>query len=156
MSTAHTTSELARFAALSEVEVAWAAGFLDADGSLSLTRAVDRRRTRPFPHHHRPVMRVSQTTVEPIEKLQSIFGGGKRRYSRGEWVWQLENVALIAAAIERLIPHLVRKRPEAELMLRYCRGPGRNLGRRRLTPERWREREDLCEQLADLREVRRG
>lgn len=78
-------------------EVAWAAGFLEGDGSFGFTQ------TRPT---QRPYLRIRVDQVEPspLVRLQAIFGGSThisgRRTSAGNAVhrWQVagaraENVA---------------------------------------------------------------
>lgn len=52
------------------MEIAWAAGFLEGDGTFT------RKRVSGY-----------QKTTEPLERLQTIFGGTLREYQRGYWEW---------------------------------------------------------------------
>lgn len=108
-----------------EYKIAWAAGFVDGEGcfimqpntgSDSYTIALD----------------VTQTHPEPLDILASLFGGKvkvrKAPTAAGNvvYIWHMGGVKKITPIIEALLPHLVLKKRQAELILDYCKTVGYN------------------------------
>jgi hypothetical protein len=110
-------------AALSLTDIAWSAGFMDGEGSMTLVRdsrrdAHDRRNDTL-----RPRMNGYNTNPEPLFKLQSMYGGTVRpvarksrpRNQKAAWVWSIANLRAIEAA-EIMSPFLTIKKPHAQLL----------------------------------------
>ena len=89
--------------------MAYVAGFLEADGHFHF----DGRK-----HYQYPAITVTQKYGAIITALESQFGGHKR-CPKGYWHWNVRGVRAIAL-ITGVLPHLVIKRDQAELLLR-CR-----------------------------------
>ncbi len=95
-----------------ERQVIWAAGFLDGEGSISLS---DRGGGKIA-----LVLSASQTkTREPMEILHSLFGGTvgfspERGARAAVHTWQLTGMAAVTA-LHHLWPYLVVKRPQAKV-----------------------------------------
>ena len=136
------------------LDVAWAAGFFDGEGTIQVLSLQPRR------YSHRLKISAVQTTVEPIRRLQHIFGGfvggpysnsGKRR---DYWVWSLDDMP-VKAALRRMLPHLTVKREQALAVLdlpfraaRRCRRTGRFLP---IATATWKRREAIRQELFRLR-----
>lgn len=88
---------------MTDIDLAWAAGFIDGEGCLIFMQN-DAKLT------------ISQKDPRPLVKLKNLFGGSICRHSRGIWVYQLTTNKCYAA-LPLLIPFLVLKRDQAELLL---------------------------------------
>lgn len=102
---------------MNEREVAWAAGFFDGEGTVTLSpygqvgrpdREV-RRRLR---------ISVSQKHRAPLEVFQRLFGGTIHRSNERCFAWHA-NSRIALAALRELLPYLVVKREVAELGIRH-------------------------------------
>ncbi len=96
----------------SETELAWAAGFFDGEGSVSVVRRSPRGR------YWYPLVQVGNRERSPIERFKEIVGAGfiYTRHQDGFHMWgaasrKAEKVLL------QIIPYLVNKRKQAELAL---------------------------------------
>ena len=96
------------------VDYAWAAGFLDGEGTFLAT---------PRGSSYQPQIAAAQVVPEPIERLHALLGGtvqvvnDKRPQHRPYWRWGLWGATAVRAVVPPLLPHLTTKRREAELLL---------------------------------------
>lgn len=103
-----------------QLELAWAAGFIDGEGYIGTsdcTRKTDKSGVRRFS----AVVDVSQVKPEPIYKLQQLLGGNVRAFNTAYGVhhtWRLYGDNTIAA-LRLVIPYLVNKRRQAELVIEF-------------------------------------
>jgi hypothetical protein len=102
---------------MTETDKAWAAGFLDGEAYIGVTRAFyGKRREKYF---HRVCISVAQVKKTPLEKLQSMFGG-RVTQMRGpcglHWVWVLTAwpASIVLCVLQ---PYFVAKRAQVELCL---------------------------------------
>lgn len=100
-----------------QLRVAWAAGFIDGEGSFTTTTS--RKGVGS------PFMEVSQLTEAPLLELASLFGGIVRAYNRKGFDckvfrWQLSGKANLVLAIQEILPHLKNKTGVANNLLEYC------------------------------------
>jgi hypothetical protein len=79
-------------------KIAYAAGFIDGEGSICVT--VDTR---------------------PLRLLQKLFGGRLYTGDHNKWTWTLSHRDRVAPALRYLIPFLIVKQANAKLVLNYCR-----------------------------------
>lgn len=94
-----------------ETDLAWAAGFIDGEGSVGIYGKSDRR------------IGASQSMREPLDKLASMFGGNVKEDRRREghlgskkmWKWEAYGDKARDAAL-LLIPYAMVKRPQLELL----------------------------------------
>ena len=113
-------------------DLAWAAGFIDGEGTISVYGRSDRI------NEFRVTIQAVNTKRAALEKLQGMFGGtvhdmhrvtpGKNWKPSFYWTLSYEKAA---AAIRLLLPFLVIKRPQAELALEaraFVGQPGRKRG----------------------------
>ena len=132
-------------------DIAWAAGFLDGEGSFVLVNYQDKGISR-----RRTSISADQILREPLDKLVKAIGGSVsgpiRNTSAGNPIyrWVLRGNAI--TALEALIPHLTVKKERAELLLRYARTQSR---RRIKTPEELRIREEVVQEWAALAGLRK-
>jgi len=96
--------------------LAWAAGFVDGEGSIALCRG-GRNRRQIFLR-----VEVSQSVLEPLEKLQSLFGGSLRQvmgYKRPYWRLNLFGRTAVEM-LRRIQPWLVVKAKHAALAIKWA------------------------------------
>ena len=97
---------------------AWAAGFIDGEGSVGLYR---RRETH---RHEEFYVRLSavNTVIAPLEKLQLMFGGtihpnstrpSHQVHWKDSWIWVCSH-RLAENALRALLPYFIVKVPQAE------------------------------------------
>lgn len=136
-----------------EIELAWAAGFIDGEGSFSIFRNRHRSRELPqeTPYYHRPVIRASQIIREPLDRLATRLDGYVSSVGPKGFAWLAEGPVLVARTARLLLPYLTVKRAQAELAIAYCEGAGRWHKRtERITAEEWAERDAMSEQMRAL------
>ena len=140
----------------SEIELAWAAGFFDGEGCVSVVKRHTGSSAKRSYLYYQLNLNAPQINKDPLLKLKSLFGGqvrctrsyGNRRPS---FVWTL-HAALAEKALRALLPYLIVKKAEAELALQYRATikPAGNYGRRRvLTDWDWAERTAISEALQE-------
>lgn len=98
----------------SDTDIAWAAGFFDGEGSISVP--VMRGRV------HFIRLSISQNRLEPLRQLQSWFGGFINPHSSdGIWTWTLSSKGsrLFLSAVR---PYLRVKYAQADLALSFPLG----------------------------------
>lgn len=104
-----------------DTERAWAAGFLDGEGSFT----IDGRPTR----HYRPMISATQIDRTPLFLLRDWFGGhvytqrtlAERRATSS---WQCSSRINVLDVLTEIRPFLIVKAAQADLMLEYLNGPG--------------------------------
>ena len=102
-------------------QLAWAAGFLDGDGFITIQNRKTKYKDRVYEGTY---LRVGacQAHLTPLETLQDIFGGSIRPKHMGsnphgynrkqQWIWTL-STQQAADALKQMLPYLVHKREVA-------------------------------------------
>lgn len=102
-------------------EISYIAGFLDGEGCFTICK-----HKRGNEYYFRPVIAVCNTNRDVIEFIAKKFGGmfqktkPSKRGHRDRWQWSTENREKIIKICEMLIPHLIIKKRQAELLKRWC------------------------------------
>lgn len=112
-------------------QLAWAAGFIDGEGFVGLSRGVSKKTGRPF---HQLIVDVSQMKREPLDVLVELFGSRVRLGRQGTvYFWRVGTTDAVRV-LREIAPYTVGKRRQVELGIEF----GKTLcGRqgRVLTPE---------------------
>lgn len=106
-----------------KVDLAWAAGFIEGEGSISIAKksTVSRYDKKYFYYSLQIV--VGQINPLPLERLQKLFGGslygpilkeGKRPFYR----WQISSKAA-SEMLEKIAPYMSSKLNEVEIALKF-------------------------------------
>jgi hypothetical protein len=148
---------LAAARAAEELEIAWAAGFLDGEGSFVISRVKSKSPAASV--LHRPLISVAQTgDPECLRRLKRLFAGyvirATRKTSAGRtfYMWRLDSARELRRVIPKLLPYLIVKRAEAEVVLQLAqRIAPRPVGPKRLAEIEIATREALAHQLLALR-----
>lgn len=120
--------------AFSEIDLAYTAGFIDADGSIGIYNRHSARKTNSS--CATPTMSISNKSKDCLEAIQkSIDGIGKlrcqnRNEKNSNWAvaWILDfRVNEIDFLLPQLLPYLKLKRKQAELIIYAQSLPKRNM-----------------------------
>lgn len=121
--------------------LAYMAGFVDGEGHLSLhEQRSGAQRTRRLV----PFVAISQKDPVCLQWVAEKFGGSLKFNARGYWHWTLRNQAALDL-LEALLPYLILKRPQAELLLTV------RLRRYHKVPSTHEERQAVKRDLQELR-----
>lgn len=109
-----------------DLDLAWAAGFIDGEGCILVTRGSQRHNGgRSYGARERYYLEMSacQTSVEPLLKLKGLFGGSISEHhtqgnQRRAWRWTAA-AACVSRTCRELLPYLVVKRQQAEIALLF-------------------------------------
>lgn len=108
-----------------EAELAYFAGILDGEGCLSLD-SLKQRISGGHRVYHNPCIRVSNTDARLIQWIQARFPGRvapvkiRALMRKPQWTWSLYGPT-VEAVLVAVVPHLVIKREQAELLIEYRR-----------------------------------
>lgn len=114
-----------------EAELAYFAGLIDGEGSFVLHH---RRGSHVFACQ----LQIGNTDVRMLEWVRERFGGSitleRRNNSKHKPVWRwVSNANTLSDAITALLPYLIVKKDQAELILAYRRTLGAIVNSRRST-----------------------
>lgn len=114
---------------LSDFERGWIAGLIDGDGSIALN-FVKRKRKYHYRHDFSllPSIRITNNNLELLEVLKKTIGGGiciqrasaKNKKWKDFYHWTLVGIFRIKSLLKQVLPDLIVRRPQAELILKYC------------------------------------
>ena len=111
-----------------ELKMAYMAGVIDGDGSLSLFRKLDRDAVSPV---YYPCIQLMNLNQDIINMFKSEFSGNtgiKKSYigndgslRREVFRWKLEKAPKCAPALNSLVNYLIIKKDRAELLIQYIK-----------------------------------
>jgi hypothetical protein len=106
---------------LDALRVAWAAGFFDGEGCISIAKPVNKRKTGKVYVTYALQAIIAQRDRRPLEVLVGLFGGNITSVKiHGSTYWYLRKHGVKAVAmLEQLLPFLVLKKEQAELAIRF-------------------------------------
>lgn len=109
----------------SDFDKGYLAGFIDADGSITIKKAVDKRVNKTY---YAPLVSFYNTDAKLMSKIRSIvktgsFHKGKRRKPKHKpkFVYNVGSINGAKQILEQITPHLIVKRRRAELVLEFIK-----------------------------------
>lgn len=102
-----------------ELRIAWAAGFFDGEGTVTIQRRKASNggayimQMAVFQKHPGPVFRFLE-----IAGCGSVHATGKNRATGAQWQWRASG-RQAQAVLERLMPHLVAKLDQAQIAVAF-------------------------------------
>jgi hypothetical protein len=108
--------------------LAWAAGFLDGDGFITIQNRNQNISGIIYKGHY---LRIGacQANITPLEELKSLFGGTIREKNSGpnkegynrkqQWIWQCSTRSAKEALVQ-LLPYLIHKKTVACLAIEFA------------------------------------
>jgi hypothetical protein len=160
---------------LTETEKAWLAGFVDGEGSITISKQI--RKNRPSPAY-RALIEVANTNKAPLEFIMKEYGGKiyhaheKRRRKNGKkwsdaFTWYCP-ISVSERLLTDIFPYLRVKSKQAEIVLEFIRHIktlnrepirdkfGRIAGSKHLTKEELDYRESLYSKVRSLNQKSKG
>lgn len=110
-------------------DLAWAAGFFDGEGCISVVRCTHKGVAR---EQVQVLLDVAQVNPTPLERLVALFGGRIRVSPNGQdGAWRIHAWRIYGrkagVILQQVLPYLIGKRRQAELCLELISmqgGPG--------------------------------
>ena len=128
-------------------QVIWAAGFLDGESYIGLSRGLSKSTGRPF---HQAIIDAAQIRRAPLDVLANLFGGNVREGTRA-YYWRVSG-RHTQTALRETLPYFVMKRRQAELVLEFCDTMSGKQGKR-LSDVLLAERELMWAELRVLNQI---
>ena len=103
---------------MNETDVAWAAGIIDGEGCIHVQRRwpESHRNSKSLYHYLR--LSVTNTDIEMLKRLQSIFQGSINQRKDGSFEWGLGGMKAVKALVA-VGPYSTTKRKEIELGINF-------------------------------------
>lgn len=105
---------------MKNLDIRYLAGILDGEGNLGIKRGKGAR----FPLYQ-IIVRVGMCDTKVVKRLHEGFGGGyavyptKKANHRPAHYWYTTNHVLIKSLLVRLLPHLIVKKKQAKILLKF-------------------------------------
>ncbi len=139
---------------MAETDLAWAAGFIDADGSINISVKHTTSRYGVKYQNYFLNLYAAQVVEEPLTKLKNLFGGsinirpavGKKRAA---FIWNVASVSAVIA-LEKMQPYFVRKNKQVQIALEFASTITRKSGRGRTPSTVVQKRKELRDSLMEL------
>ena len=100
----------------SEVELAYASGFIDADGSIMA--CIERHNEKKFGFRIRVVLKVSQKEITIIKWFLKTFKLGNMRKNQTIYDWQIQNQKDCLKMLKIFLPYIKVKKRQAKIAIR--------------------------------------
>jgi hypothetical protein len=119
-------NDLTNVKPLTNTEAAYIAGFLDADGCFVLQVKQRKNNSNRYPIHFHPVMTFANNRIKVLYWIQRKCGGFGNLSEKGKSKKQDRSYTLLFSSsvirwiLPQIIPFLILKRKQAELLLEYC------------------------------------
>jgi hypothetical protein len=142
-----------------DLELAWIAGFMDGEGTITIKKYA---RYKGQSIRYQAYMCICQATednesaLKALELVQKNFGGSiypqsksKDTNARSSHQWLVVSSTAVDC-VKQLLPYLVVKRKQAELLIKYGEGINSKRGAKRLTDEILQQRYDYWYEMRKL------
>ncbi len=138
-----------------DTEYAWAAGFIDGEGTITLKRYKSRYATRKI--HYQPFVSLAQANhdghYQGVEKLKEIFGGSLSRYKavpprKETLAWCVVSRDAVDC-LKKIRPYLIVKAKHADLLISYYETAGLRESYR-VTDKELAKREKIWSQMRSM------
>ena len=139
-----------------ETDLAWAAGFFDGEGYVTIGRSVSKYKDKTY-HGYYLRVGINHVAPEPLEKFDEMFGGGLKRNvvsncndgcnRKPRTQWQLQETKAIEF-LKKIYPYLCNKEKAADIAFEFTSTRG---GHGKIVPDDVRaKRQELKERLMEL------
>lgn len=133
-------------------QIAWAAGFFDGEGYITIGRRNTPYKDKTYYHHYLRIG-INHVAREPIDEMYRIFGGNieyntnviGNRKPRYRWIC---NTKKANEVLKMLMPFLKNKNRACETAFEYIQTIGIN--GQRMLPGTEEKREELRKKLVDI------
>ena len=108
----------------SEVELAYASGFIDADGAIMA--CIEKHSEKKFGFRVRVILKVSQKEIGIIKWFRKTFKVGNIRKNNNIYDWQIQNQIECLRMLEIFLPYIKVKKKQAEIAIRILKKSVKN------------------------------
>ena len=108
----------------SEVELAYASGFIDADGAIMA--CIEKHSEKKFGFRVRVILKVSQKEIGIIKWFRKTFKVGNIRKKNNIYDWQIQNQIECLRMLEIFLPYIKVKKKQAEIAIRILKKSVKN------------------------------
>lgn len=140
-----------------ETDLAWVAGLIDGEGCLFINRRGPSKHTRQKNFSYTPTISIELTHFPTLFKVKDILQAGRLTYRpkrainhRNQIQWQLCGVKNNKPILERIIPYLFLKKPDAQILYELCLLPI-SIGARSQPQEILDKKEELYQKLFQIK-----
>ena len=105
----------------SEVGLAYASGFIDADGSIMA--CIERHNEKRFGFRVRVVLKVSQKEIMIIKWFLKTFKLGNIRKNQTIYDWQIQNQKDCLKMLQIFLPYIRVKKRQAKIAIQILKTP---------------------------------
>ena len=105
---------------ISDVDLAYLAGFIDADGHIGIVRRNARRGAKEY-HYVRPVVQIGQSKREILDWISDLVGGSVHIHAQRNFYNLRFHAGMIRWLMPLVIPYLKVKKRQAELVLEFTK-----------------------------------
>jgi hypothetical protein len=99
----------------SEAELAYASGFIDADGAIMA--CIEKHNEKKFGFRVRVILKVSQKEITIIKWFRKTFKVGNIRKNNKIYDWQIQNQIECLRMLEIFLPFIKVKKKQAKLAI---------------------------------------
>jgi hypothetical protein len=103
----------------SEVKLAYASGFIDADGAIMA--CIEKHSEKKFGFRVRVVVKVSQKEIFIIKWFLKTFGVGNIRKNQTIYDWQIQNQTDCLRMLEIFLPYIRVKKKQAKIAIQILK-----------------------------------
>lgn len=136
-----------------ELNLAWAAGFIDGEGCIRIVKGSTRKQTDRYYLQ----LTVVQTELEPLKKMKDMFQCGtiftvprKNPKHKPLSTWKVQTRAA-ENVIKAVLPYLIVKRKQAEVGLKFRELVNSNISRKTRSPETLKQMEIYSLELSAMK-----
>ncbi|MFZ2522251.1 MAG: LAGLIDADG family homing endonuclease [Minisyncoccia bacterium] len=108
----------------SEVELAYASGFIDADGAIMA--CIEKHNEKKFGFRVRVILKVSQKDIMIIKWFLKTFRTGNIRKNNKIYDWQIQDQIECLRMIEIFLPYIKVKKKQAIIAIRILKKSVKN------------------------------
>lgn len=123
----------------------WLAGFIDGEGTISITKRNPILKNRTYHHTYRAYLSIANTSKEVMvmikERLSSIYGKpigqlgeyrGKKNCHKKYYLFSLAKMSDLKSVLLDLEPHLIMKKSQARMVISFIDSRLKKVGKKHI------------------------
>lgn len=139
-------------------DIAYLAGIIDGEGCFFICKLPKRAGDGYVTEHYRGLLKVDSTDVRLLDWIDSVFSGtasartrstSSRKFEREVFSWIATGDRLLDIC-EQILPYLVIKREQCEIMIKFRKTYTSQLGSNKLSQEAITARQECLEGIRKL------
>lgn len=141
-----------------EKHIAYLAGIIDGEGCFFIGKLPKKEGDGYVTEHYRGVLKIDNTDARLLDWIDNVFSGtasarcrstSKELFTRPIYTWTASGDRLLDLC-EQILPYLVIKKEQCEIMIRFRKTYTAKLGSNKLPPEALSARQACLEEIRKL------